>query len=354
VVKRALTLFDHTTTFGAMLAEVAARFTQRISPEVYRGARAGLIPVDIALSLLAKRSFAGYRAWRTFTELTNRFFSSAASTHLVSSNDQQLLSALHDNGAAKGDDAYPRAELDEAREWVLALAARAQAKLHGQSLDPLKPPRWEQDGITHEFHPRTGNLRFYLTRDVPSRVPPLVSRFMDEPRLRAIAAAYFGTAHITSMAPYMMAEVLFPTLYPETWHLDCIRPTLKTFLYLDEVTANQGPLRVMPGTHRRSERQDEIFFRVCRGGPPAAYFTPEEDAQLDPLGTAITGRCGTLVVFDTRMLHAGSRCLEGRRVVLVNGYRPLTAARINPRLFRDPAPATLAWQRSIESSRAAG
>lgn len=325
---------------ATMLQQLVARLSQRFTPGVYRGPLAALIPIDIGLSLLAKRSYQGYRVWDRYWTMTNPWFDRRPTFP----DDDPLLSQLHQRGFAAEPHAYPADEVDEARRFVLELYARVRPRIEV----PLRTNeilRWTSDDILHEFHSRTGNVRFYLEPRHAPRLPSLVRRFLDDPKIHALASAYFGGEHVRARSPYMMAEVLLPAPHPETWHIDCIRPTLKSFLYLDEVTLEQGPLRVIPGTHQKSDELHEIFYRVCRGGNAAAYFEQPDDAKLDPRGQALPAPSGTLTLFDTRMLHAGSRCVSGSRIVLVNGYRPLVSSRLNPRLFRDPVPTKPPWLR---------
>ena len=324
-----------------MLQELAARLTKRFTPGVYNGSLAMLIPIDVALSFLAKRNYSAYRVWHRYSEMTNGWFTPRAPDPVETAD---LLQQLRTQGFGLQHDAFPRAEVDEARAFVLDLYERAKLKLPAE-LKTNDIVQYVENDIRHEFHVRTGHFRFYFDDRRIDRLPPLMSRFFDEPNLRALACSYFGTTRVKSRQPYVMAEVLTQAQHPETWHIDCVRPTLKTFLYLSDVTLRQGPLRVIPATHQPNDEVHEIRFRICRGGPSAAYFDEQEDAKLDPRGVPLPAGGNTVTVFDTRMLHAGSRCIDGIRVVLVNGYRPLVASRLTPRNFRDPAPALPPWQR---------
>jgi hypothetical protein len=50
-------------------------------------------------------------------------------------------------------------------------------------------------------------------------------------------------------------------------------------------------------------------------------------------------------VLDNRGIHAGSLVKSGHRITLTMGYRPVTASRVNPRLFKDPVPMPYPWDR---------
>src|SRR5262249_23071495 len=163
-----------------------------------------------------------------------------------------------------------------------------------------------------------------------------------------LVRAYFGAERILTGLPYYMAEVMEPAARLEPWHFDCIRPTIKAYLSLDEIGFQQAPLRFVPGSHRMDQARHRLFYAVCRGGLGAAYFAREDCNRLDGSAVAMTAPAGTFILFDTRGSHAGSMCRSGRRVVLANGHRPARVARLNPRMFRDPAPTPYPWQVSAE------
>jgi hypothetical protein len=325
-----------------MLDEIVTRLSRRISPGTYHGFRKAMLPLDFGLSVLAKRNYQLYRLWHRYADLTNPYFCHADPG--AAACPPELLESLQAHGHALQENAYPADAVAEARAWLIDLYERALPRLPaGDAGDALK---WEERGVRHEFYPRTGNLRFYVDEAARPDLPRAVTSFMDDGVMHALAQAYFGTTRVLPRLPYFMAEVLLPRPHTETWHLDCLRPTLKTFLFLDDVRPAQGPLRVIAGSHLQSEEQHRIFYRLCRGGPAGAYFEPEEDRKLDPRGVPVTGRAGSVAIFDTRMLHAGSCCTSGMRLILVNGYRPEYALRVGPRHFRDPEPALLPWQRT--------
>jgi hypothetical protein len=330
-----------------MLADLAARFSSRFAAKVYRGPLFGLVPTDLMLSLLAKRSYLLYRLWYRYNVASNRFFDlrAAPSTATV---DQRALASMRSDGTAIIRNAFDPAQVAEALAFVLDLFDRSaahRAKERGAS--PFA--RWESDGIDHEYHPRTGRSRFFFTREHLPSLPPLVARFFDEPSIHALAERYFGSTQVRAGEPYMIAEVLEPADHLETWHIDEVRPSIKAFLHLVDVTDEQGPLRVIPRTHLESDEQHALFYRICRHGLAGAYFEPEEDDALDRRGTTMSAPANSLILFDTRALHAGSHCRSGRRIILVSGYRPLFTSRLTPRMFRDPDPATLYWQRHAEA-----
>lgn len=329
-----------------MIGRMLNRLSGRIDPNVYSGLRAGLIPFDLSLSLLAKRSYGFYRTWYAYSELTRRYFerrNSAAAT------DASLLSRLRNDGFVTAPSGFSPAAVATAHQWVIDRAD--QCREEASRIDPtglLQSVEWRSGAEQRQVDRRTGRVRMFFSAADPAQEswPTVVKRYFHEQRWRGLAQGHFNTEDIVAGVPYFMAEVLTQGPHLEPWHIDCLRPTLKAFLYLSDVGAEQGPLRYIPGTHVLDDERHHLFYRICNGGLGHAYFSEDENRRLDARGTSVCAPAGTVVAFDTQGLHSGSFCMSGMRVALVIGYRPVTALRLNPRLFRDPAPVPHPWERN--------
>jgi hypothetical protein len=311
----------------------------------YEGVRAGLIPLDATLSLLAKRSYPLYRVWNAYNELTNPLFDAGAPA--AGPADPRHLDELRTHGYAIVENAFPAAQVADARAFLLDRYRRAKEDVARRDPSGTQPIlEWNEDRLGYEYFRRTGRVRIQLTGAVASgaRLPSLLTAFADVAAHKDLSADYLGTRAILSNQPYYAAEILEPAAGIEPWHIDCLRPTIKSFLLLSDVGAAQGPLRYVPGTHRVDETRLKMFYRISEGGLGHAYFDDRTNAELDTRGVSLTAPANTLILFDNRGLHASSFCTEGLRVVLVNGYRPRTATRLNPRLFRDPRPVPYPWE----------
>jgi hypothetical protein len=314
---------------------------------VYDGWRKALAPADLVLSLLAKRAYPFYRFWYEFGKRTEPLFSPAA--RRVSEAQQGLLFDLQWLGFAMRPSGATRAEVSSAREYVFSLAERARAR--AGKLDPAGTTdivRFAEDDIQYEVF-RTGRrLRFHFSPASLSRsdVPKLVREHAALEWAAELVQGYLGTSRVVAGKPYYMAEIVESGAPVEPWHIDCVRPTVKVFLTLNDVNAENAPLRYVGGTHRVDENRHRLFYDICRGGLGAAYFEQPVCDELDKRGTSVIAPEGTFIVFDNRGVHAGSYCQSGQRVLLANGYRPATTTRLNPRLFRDPHPVPYPWERA--------
>ncbi len=120
------------------------------------------------------------------------------------------------------------------------------------------------------------------------------------------------------------------------WHTDSLRdifygkrigPMLNVGLHLDGISAANGGLRVIPGTHRQGLRQ--MLFRK-------KHF---KDVGYDPNELAIETEVGDLTVHDGRMWHRVAQSpivgeASRRRVM----YVPILGGKYQPKTAESPTP----------------
>jgi hypothetical protein len=325
-------------------------WTSRVERGLYRGRRVALLPPDALLSILAKRSYPLFRAWQRYASMTERYFDGRGRPD-PSRYDAALLDHLRDHGYAVAPGEYAPAAIRSARDWVLDRAERARARAG----DRRDISEHEENGVVAEVMPLDGRVRLHFSPGALAigDVPEVIRQFADAPRCRALTAAYFATGaeDMIASAPYYVAEVVTPNERLETWHIDCLRPTIKCFLLLDDVGEAQAPLRYVDRSHVVDEERLRLFFEIARGGLGAAYFDAETAASHDRVARHLTAPAGSLLAFDSRGIHAGSFCKSGARVTLANGYRPPQARRLTPRLFRDPVRTPYPWERATAATR---
>jgi hypothetical protein len=330
-----------------MLASLLRRYRERVPPEAYHGGLLALAPVDASLSFLAKRSFRLYQLWDRYAVATNRLFAEPVGQGTGAQVDPNVLSVLRRDGIVTVPGAANADDVVRARELILDLYRESVARR--QALDPggtQENLRWALPGLVCHHCRRDGRTRFYIDESQdPASTRTEFARLLEKlSGGQACAEAYFGTRSVFGHRPYVMAEVLEPAPELENWHIDCLRPTMKSLVYLTDVGPENGPLRYIPGTHRVDAERHQLFYRIGHGGLGHAYFDQATNARLDARAQPVLARAGTAVLFDTRGLHASSICRKDVRVVVVNGFRPVAALRINPRNFRDPAPVPYPWE----------
>lgn len=105
-------------------------------------------------------------------------------------------------------------------------------------------------------------------------------------------------------------------------HSDTFHPTMKAWLFIDDVDARNGPFTYVPGSHRLTRARLAWEYRQSLAGAelPELYAARGslriDDAALGALGLAaprpIHCRRNTLVVADTRGFHRRGSASDGR------------------------------------------
>jgi len=220
------------------------------------------------------------------------------------------------------------------------LAQRRRAGL-GASLDPDDRIAFERDGfvVRHDFLPEAqfrslkdglfawnGPAREMIQGDTITR------RYAVDPELLAAVPALHAfqrDRRWRALARYVASFDVEPLLYVQSilsqrrnaepdpqlhLHADTFHPSMKAWLFLEDVTADVGPLTYVAGSHRLTaarldwERRrsitvrDEGDYLSSRG---SFRIEPHELAGIGlPQATAFTVPANTLVVADTFGFHA--------------------------------------------------
>ena len=107
------------------------------------------------------------------------------------------------------------------------------------------------------------------------------------------------------------------------WHRDSTHPQFKAMLYLTDVTELNGPLEIIPGTHKFSN-----LLRLNRKGflpYNQQWLTESEITAIENEHgnrVAVTGKAGSLILFESSTLHRGRPIEYGERLALTNYYYP--------------------------------
>lgn len=108
------------------------------------------------------------------------------------------------------------------------------------------------------------------------------------------------------------------------WHRDAFFSQFKAMLYLTDVSEKNGPFELLPGTHRLPC----VLNSTLAGG--LGYMqdriSDEEFVSLERVlkksRRSIVGPAGTLVLFNSSVIHRGRPIEEGERLALTNYYFP--------------------------------
>jgi hypothetical protein len=142
---------------------------------------------------------------------------------------------------------------------------------------------------------------------------PATSDFFDRPFMHKIAKAYVHPSAKLNSKIYVVRDVVGTTTYANDLHFD-VKKCLKFFIYLNDVSANNGAFEFVPNTHkwsedlRRSDRASEITFDNRELSRQLPY--QEEDV------ISLEAPAGTLFIFDTDMFHRTGTTSMGERKIM--------------------------------------
>jgi hypothetical protein len=114
------------------------------------------------------------------------------------------------------------------------------------------------------------------------------------------------------------------------WHLDSLRAQIKVFLFLNDVTPANGPLELIPGSHRAGFKAlhalDGRLVRPTDFLGQTRRYQRLDDAWVAAVERAAGGShafncgAGTVFVVDTSAIHRARPCLNGERYALTAYY----------------------------------
>jgi len=178
---------------------------------------------------------------------------------------------------------------------------------------------------------KEGERSFFYRRagDVDDLTP-----FFEHPLLRQTARAFISAEAVQLRKEvclkFVQGDILSFEQFP---HMDTWKLRMKAFLYLEDVTTENGPTVYYQGSHRGlwrlpMEARISGWYRTGPQGfsvPEDLYlgcFWPHEVQRLAEAHgyrrTVCTGKAGTLLIFNGRGLHHATPLHSGRRLTLVS------------------------------------
>ena len=153
---------------------------------------------------------------------------------------------------------------------------------------------------------------------------PAIAAYKHDVALERVAAAYMG---VPQKALFTLANRLVATPGKKTrsggrWHRDRKGRQFKSLVYLTDCTRRNGAFCIV----RRSAAPEPFADAIAA----TRFDFPDvrwDDRDIDPflarLGdevVPIEGAAGTLVLFDSSLIHSGLPIRKGRRYALTNYY----------------------------------
>lgn len=159
---------------------------------------------------------------------------------------------------------------------------------------------------------------------------PYTHWFYNQPLMHDIKDKYVHPTAPLNSKIYVVNDVVGTTTYANTLHYD-VQKCLKFFIYLNDVTANNGAFEFIGGTHhwveniRRSSDASNITFE----NRDFSRKLPFDESHVIPL----EAKAGTMFIFDTDIFHRTGTTSLGERKIM-RGHTYFDQAKGNDPLFK--------------------
>jgi len=163
--------------------------------------------------------------------------------------------------------------------------------INGKSRFDLEPGHREDKPALRRVNAPIEISACYHAAMSESRVPQLIADLIG-PDVK------FHHSKINSKLPGAQTEVKWHQDFPFTPHTN--DDLVTALLMIDEVTEENGPLKVVPGSH-----QGEIYS-LWHGGVFTGAVNNEVASQCELQSTSCTGPAGAVCLMHTRLLHGSS------------------------------------------------
>ncbi len=106
------------------------------------------------------------------------------------------------------------------------------------------------------------------------------------------------------------------------WHFDRLYEQYKLMILLDDVSSANGPMRVLPGTHKFEGTRR--IYDFCNYAEPHHGADPGYNVIKDRLAdiVSVEGSAGDAFLFDSKIFHAHGRPVEAERNTATIYYQP--------------------------------
>lgn len=221
-------------------------------------------------------------------------------------DERQLraLAELRRNGYTVIENYWPR-------ERALAVRDRLEAYLAEGADRDFDEGAWMRfwDGRGYD----QGVRRIYHA----DKLEPELAEARNDRFILDIASAYYGLPFYSGALVFQ--HNLQSNANTRTYHVDAFIKEFKSFIYLDDVDAGNGPFAYVPGTQRKHMlRLKKQLLGNGDGESPTTVF-PEDMTKTELASeTSVLGTAGTLILADVRGLHRGTPQKDRSRSVLVN------------------------------------
>lgn len=187
----------------------------------------------------------------------------------------------------------------------------------------LYEDKYEGDLKNHRFE----NYGVYRLLDV-DRISPTSKKFFDLDLVNQLAKAYVSKDTISFQRMVEFKPLPGYTSVSDNWHFDDWKHRFKAFLYLSDVSNEEGPFTYLKGSHNQNlewrKRKEVEYFIYGKQKGSYGYFLPDEVEYIKKKYNLKVAECnaeaGSLIIADTRGLHKGNVLRKNHRLLLANYF----------------------------------
>jgi ectoine hydroxylase-related dioxygenase (phytanoyl-CoA dioxygenase family) len=179
--------------------------------------------------------------------------------------------------------------------------------------------------------------------DVDAAAFPVISSAFARPELESVVSAFFGEDYIFSRTIYAILDIVGSTTHVQQLHYDKMRH-LKSFIYLTDVGIDNGPFHCLPGSHllAREAQRENREKHIVPSDADVRQLPDGLSAHAAAKATPVLGKAGTLILFDSDILHHAGVVVAGERLAVrslsFGSYRRHTWYRADGTVQEEAAP----------------
>ncbi len=266
----------------------------------------------------------GYEALLELYCLTNGKFNDTMNTKLISSNPPKKINATLEGVIGKIDDVkFKNINNTLNKDGYIGFDKKASPELVSRLYDyALKTytkvaPLYDTKVIYDSLKPISEIYRFDPVDLVNNKD---IQGLIMDPVLINIARNYLGCEPIFDFPAMWWSTTFLKEASEEAaqlYHFDLDRiKWLKIFIYLSDVTPENGPHRLIKGSHIAGAKPRSLLNRGYARIPDAdimKYHKPEDVV-------VVLGEAGSMFAEDTKCWHKGTPLKKGHRLVLEFEY----------------------------------
>ncbi|WP_437295929.1 phosphotransferase [Sorangium sp. So ce426] len=287
-----LVLARHLWVMGEHVADIPCLGALRVGPDYWRAGvemLGGWLREPLAPAIIASS-----REKRAWTSAGERVVDARAS------RADDAARAFRSEGYVILDDVFSTAFVDELRHDFAALL---EAKVARYGLVPAGRGEHVErnDGVLNHFRPEGGNHDINRwNMHLPSRRPFLNPELIDNAQITGVIDALMGPDWVY----YLMAsDTPYPDSGYQTAHQDFTRFSVAINIPLVDVTADNGPMEVWPGTHRLARDGGLAPFST---DPLALGAQALQSVVRENVPRRLLMQRGSVLIRDHRLVHRGT------------------------------------------------